>query len=109
MKCPKCGHEFIPTSGRPRSTGRYSQNHRLNGFIAQICRAKNLDFDEVKVQVKYDAIELGFPPYEEVITKDGHRLGIFKSEAECTVEECGYLIVAVEKYAAEKGVTLREE
>lgn len=106
MTCPKDGSS-CPL--RIRSTGPHSQNHRLNGFIAQICKALNMDFDTVKVQMKYNAIELGFPPYEEIITSDGHRLALFKSEADCTARECGYLITATEQYAAEHGVVLREE
>lgn len=109
MTCPQCGHTWQPPELRLRSTGPHSQNRRLNGFIAQICKEKSLDFDTLKAQIKYNAIELGFPPYEEVVTSDGHRLALFKSEADCTVQECGYLITAAEQYAAEHGVILKEE
>lgn len=106
MTCPKDGS---PCPLRPRTTGPHSQNRRLNGFIAQICKALSRDFDTVKCEVKLSAIQLGFPPYEEIVTSDGHRLALFKSEADCTVQECGYLITAAEQYAAEHGVILKEE
>lgn len=105
MICPFCGYE-IPGS-RPRSTGKYSQNHRLNGFIAQVCHAKGGDFDMIKCEVKRRAIELGFPPYREVRI-GGQLYAIFKSEADCTMRECGYLIATVEQLAAEEGVHLVE-
>lgn len=88
---------------RKRSTGYASQNHRLNGFIQQICEATGNDFDMIKMVVKYRAIDRGYP----FITLDtGDRYP--QSESDASVEECAILIQAVEQLAAEEGIALVE-
>jgi len=97
---------------RPRTTGRGSQSHRINGFIAQIAEATDDDFDRLKVELKQKAISRGWPfHYAAVMDRNGvmHEMTIAKSEADATVEEASALIGVVEQYAAERGVVLREE
>jgi len=96
---------------RPRSTGYKSQSHRINGFCAQIAAATGDDFDTVKVRCKQRAIGRGwgFITVEEDIGGVMHEFKIAKSEANASVEEAGFLIEAVEQYAAECGVRLIEE
>jgi hypothetical protein len=96
---------------RPRSTGPRSQNHRLNGFVSQLCDATGNDFDDIKLFVKRRAMRRGLPPkstggkvvYSKV---DGEPLPI--SEADMSVEQCGWVISEIEQLAAEEGVTLAE-
>jgi hypothetical protein len=90
--------------GRPRSTGEKSQNHRLNGFIQQICVETGNDFDQVKMEIKFRAINRGYP-FQTLST--GDRLP--KSESESTVEECSLLIQEVEQLAAELNIRLKEK
>jgi len=96
---------------RPRSTGKGSQSHRINGFCAQIAAQTGDDFDAVKIRCKQRAIGRGWPfiTVEEDIDGVTHEFKIAKSESEASVEEAKYLIDAVEMYAAECGVVLREE
>lgn len=47
---------------RPRTTGKDSQNHHLNGHILQICGETSNDYDTVKYCVKMIAVEqMGYP------------------------------------------------
>lgn len=96
---------------RPRSTGPRSQNHRLNGFVSQFCNATGNDFEDIKLFVKRRAMRRGLPPknaggkviYSKV---DGEPLPI--SEADMSVEQCGWVISEIEQLSAEEGVTLVE-
>ena len=87
---------------KPRTTGYRSQNHRLNGFIQQICVATGNDFGAVKDVVKLRAISRGYP----FTTFKG--ITVPQSEADCSTIECGLLIDEVEALAAEEGIVLRE-
>ena len=95
---------------RPRSTGRGSQSHRINGFCAQIAAHTGDDFDTVKIRCKQRAIGRGwgFVTVEEDINGVTHEFKVAKSEADASVEEAKFLIEAVEEYAAECGVILEE-
>jgi len=88
---------------RHRTTGDKSQNHRLNGFIQQICVDTGNEFDMVKMLVKMRAISRGYP---FVTLKTGDRFP--KSESESSVQECAMLIEEVEQMAAEEGIALIE-
>lgn len=95
---------------RPRSTGKDSQSHRINGFVAQIAAHTGDDFDTVKIRCKQRAIGRGWPfvTVEEDISGVTHEFKVAKSEADASVEEAKFLIEAVEAYAAECGVILEE-
>lgn len=97
---------------KPRSTGWKSQNHRLNGFVSQICKATGNDFDDIKLFVKRRAMRRGLPPklngsgqvvYSRI---DGEPLP--KSETEMSVEECSWCIAETEQLAAEENIQLVE-
>ena len=88
---------------RKRTTGYKSQNHRVNGFILQICQETGNDFDAVKMYCKEQAITRGYPSAEfrgRIVPK---------SEAETSTIECAALIETIEQLAAELGIRLREE
>ncbi len=93
---------------RPRTTGERSQNRALNGYIQQICEETGNDFGVVKSEVKYRALKRGYP----ILMKDGkpaldlygREMGI--SEADSSVEECGYLIEEAIQLASELGIRL---
>jgi hypothetical protein len=93
----------ISLPGRPRTTGEKSQNHRLNGFIQQICMSTGNDFDMIKVLIKMRAIDKGYP-FLTLPTGDRYP----KSESFSTVEECSLLIAETEQLAAEEGIRLKE-
>ena len=46
---------------RSRSTGWKSQNHHINGHIAQLAREFAMDFDTIKLHLKHQAISRGYP------------------------------------------------
>ena len=93
---------------RPRTTGQRSQNRALNGYVQQICADTGNDFGVVKSEVKYRALKRGYP----ILMKDGkpaldlygREMGI--SEADSSVEECGYLIEEAIQLASELGIRL---
>ena len=88
---------------RPRSTGKNSQNHHLNGHIMQIVNETCNSYDAVKYCVKMIAVELMGYPYKVLA---GHIVPL--PESECSVEECAKLIEAVHILAAEAGIILQE-
>jgi hypothetical protein len=105
LKCPKCGHEFIPTSGRPRSTGKYSQSAHLHGHLQQLAQHCGYSMGELKDAMKEDC---AFWPYHEVVLGSTvHMVPI--SEADATVEVESQAIEWVHMRAAEVGCPLREE
>lgn len=95
---------------RPRSTGKDSQSHRINGFCAQIAEFIGEDFDTVKIRMKQKAIARGWPfvTVEEDIGGVTHEYKIAKSEADASVEEASILNDVIEQYAAEIGCVLQE-
>lgn len=89
---------------KPRSTGKGSQNHHLNGHIMQICQRTGHGYEAIKYCVKMTAVEqLGYP-YTEL---NGHILP--KGESDCDTAECAKLIEAAHYLAASLGIVLREE
>lgn len=89
---------------KPRTTGKGSQNHKLNGMIMQICNETNNDYDTIKYCVKMIAVEQMGYPYKMVA---GHIVP--QGERDCSTEECAKLIEAAYILAAEAGIILREE
>ena len=87
---------------RPRSTGKDSQNHLLNGIIVQICEETGNDYDSVKDAVKMIAVEQLAYPYKTI----GGKI-IPQRERECSVEECSKLIEAAQMLAADLGIIVR--
>lgn len=87
---------------RPRSTGKDSQNHLLNGIIVQICEETGNDYDAVKDAVKMIAVEQLAYPYKTI----GGKI-IPQRERDCSVEECSKLIEAAQMLAADLGIIVR--
>ena len=89
---------------KPRTTGKGSQSHHLNGHIAQICNVTGNDHETIKYCVKMIAVEQLNYPFNTVC---GHVVP--KPERECDTEECAKLIEASHMLAAQIGIILREE
>ncbi len=89
---------------KPRTTGKGSQNHHLNGHIMQICNVTNNDYETIKYCIKMIAVEQMGYPFETVA---GHIIP--KRESDCDTEECAKLIEASHILAAQLGIILREE
>ena len=88
---------------RPRTTGKGSQNHHLNGHIIQICNETGNSYDAIKYCVKMLAVEEMGYPYEII---DGHIWP--KAEHESSTDECAKLIEAAHILAADLGIILQE-
>ena len=88
---------------RPRTTGKESQNHHLNGHIMQICNETGNDYDAVKNCVKMLAVEQMGYPYKTVA---GHILP--QPESQSSTEECAKLIEAAHVLAAQLSIILQE-
>ena len=88
---------------RPRSTGRRSQNHRLNGYCQIIAFETGNEFDTVKMCVKRRAIKRGYPFETDF---DGEVVP--KSEARNSVEDCMLLIEEVQQLGDELEIILPE-
>lgn len=88
---------------RPRTTGKDSQNHHLNGHIMQICQETGNTYDAIKYCVKMLAVEEMGYPYELI---DGHIWP--KPERESSTDECAKLIEAAHVWAAHHGIILQE-
>ena len=89
---------------KPRTTGKGSQNHHLNGHIMQICNVTGNDYETIKYCVKMIAVEQFGYPSETVA---GHIIP--KRESDCDTSECAMLIEASHYLAAQLGIILREE
>ncbi len=88
---------------RPRTTGKDSQNHHLNGHIMQICNETGNSYEAIKYCVKMLAVEEMGYPYELI---DGH---IFpKPERDSSTDECAKLIEAAHVWAAQHQIILIE-
>ncbi len=88
---------------RPRTTGKDSQNHHLNGHIMQICNETGQDYETVKYCIKMIAVEqMGYPHK----TIAGHILP--QRECECSTDECSLLIEAAHILAAQLSIILQE-
>jgi len=88
---------------RKRSTGKNSQNHRINGFIQQIAVSTGVPFNGLKEYCKAEAIGEGYP---FVTLPTGAVMG--KSEADISVDEAMILSATIERIAAEWGIVLAE-
>lgn len=88
---------------KPRTTGKDSQNHHLNGHIMQICNETGNDYDTVKNCVKMLAVEQMGYPYKTVA---GYILP--QPESQSSTEECAKLIEAAHVLAADLGIILQE-
>ena len=89
---------------KPRTTGKGSQNHHLNGHIMQICNVTGNDYETIKYCIKMTAAEqFGYSTQ----TVAGHVVP--KRESDCDTSECAMLIEASHYLAAQLGIILREE
>lgn len=88
---------------RPRTTGKGSQNHHLNGHIMQICNETGNDYDTIKYCIKMLAVEQMGYPYKTVA---GHILP--QPESESSTDECALLIEAAHVLAAQLSIILQE-
>lgn len=85
---------------KPRTTGEKSQNSCAWGYCQQIAQATGHEVYEIEYIAKVRAIKRGYP-----VTIG---LGVPKSQADISVEECGYLIDEYIQIAAENNVKLKE-
>jgi hypothetical protein len=90
--------------GRPRTTGEDSQNHHINGHIAEIASETGQDFDTVKLALKKMAVSRGYPFRTEKITGEV----VPYSETELDTVQAGILIDTIHQFAAEFGIRLME-
>lgn len=97
---------------KPRTTGKASQNHRINGFLMQICEETGNDFDDLKMYCKKRAIRRGYP-----VKVDGQgypiislETGEYIPESERNIDtlQASYLIEEIEQLASEYGIILTE-
>jgi len=88
---------------KPRTTGRKSQNHAINGYIQQICNFTGDDFAYLKYQLKFKAIGRGYPCRTNI-----HGDPVPFSESEIDTIQAGYLIETIQQEAAEMGITLED-
>ena len=88
---------------RPRTTGKDSQNHHLNGHIMQICAETENDYDAVKDAVKMLAVSTMGYPYKTI----GGQI-VPQRERDASVDECALLIEAAHILAADLGIILQE-
>jgi hypothetical protein len=106
-KCRDKHHDYVLLTlqppKRPRTTGKGSQNHHLNGHIIQICNETGNSYDAIKYCVKMLAVEEMLYPYEII---DGHIWQ--KAEHESCTDVCAKLIEAAHVWAAQHGIILQE-
>ena len=96
---------------RPRKIGKGSQSAHFNGHCQQIAVELGMNFEMVKSYMKSQAIGRGYPILQDesgtpVQDLYGNTLGI--SEADCTVEECKFLIDEIHQFADEHSIVLME-
>jgi hypothetical protein len=106
-KCRDKHNDFVLVTlqppKRPRTTGKDSQNHHLNGHIMQICNETGNDYDTIKYCVKMLAVEQMGYPYKTVA---GHIVP--HHERESSTDECAKLIEAAHVLAAQLSIILQE-
>lgn len=106
-KCRDKHNDFVLVTlqppKRPRTTGKDSQNHHLNGHIMQICNETGNDYDSVKNAVKMIACENMGYPYKTI---NGYIIP--QRERDCSTDECAKLIEAAHLLAADLGIILQE-
>lgn len=99
----------ISNPKRPRTTGKNSQNHCLNGWIQFFCMETGNDFHQVKMYIKKKAISRGYPIKKDEKGNYIHDLyddPMPISEADASVEEASLLIQEMELLAAEYNIIL---
>lgn len=84
-----------------RTTGAFSQNHAINGYIQKVCIQTGNSFDSVKFFFKLLAIERGWP-FETL--PNGERYPL--SERDATIEHASALIETIKQWCAEEGIDL---
>ncbi|WP_147613041.1 hypothetical protein [Treponema pectinovorum] len=106
-KCKENHNDFVLVTfqppKKPRTTGKESQNHHLNGHIMQICNETGNDYDTVKSAIKMIAVEQMGYPYKTIAG-----IIVAQGERECSTEECAKLIEASHILAADLGIILQE-
>ena len=93
----------LQTPKKPRTTGKESQNHHLNGHIMQICNETGNSYDVIKYCVKMIAVEQMGYPYKTIA---GHIVP--QPESESSTDECALLIEAAHILAAQLSIILQE-
>lgn len=88
---------------KPRSTGKGSQNHHLNGHIMQICQFTGHSQKKIKDAIKMIAVEQFGYPFETI-----GGVVVPKGESECNTKECAMLIEASHYLAAFLELVLKE-
>jgi hypothetical protein len=88
---------------KPRTTGDESQNHHLNGHIAQLCQYTGDEFDDIKMEIKRRAIKRGYP-----FRTDSFGNVVPQSEADSSTVECALLIEEAHDVAAFLNIKLKE-
>jgi hypothetical protein len=96
-------HVRISIPRRGRTTGEGSQNHHINGHVAQIAEETGNDFQDVKDGAKLRAIKRGYP-YDTL----PNGWIVPKSESDLDTVQAGYLTEELHQIAAELGINLRE-
>jgi hypothetical protein len=96
-------HVKVSRPRKPRTTGEFSQNHRLNGFIQQISAYTGDYFDDCKKHIKKQAISMGYPFHT-----DSFGNVVPQSESEASTQECAILIECTQMIASDMGIVLRE-
>jgi len=97
-------HVKLGKPRKPRTTGEFSQNHHLNGHVAQIANWTGDSFDDTKSHIKREAIADGYPFYTDSFGKVHPQ-----SESECSTVECALLIEAAHRVASFAECILKEE
>jgi hypothetical protein len=98
---------------RRRTTGKRSQNARINGHIVLIAFETGNDFSDVKMYIKRRAVRRGYPVITnaegEIVPSmiDGEPIPI--SESDASIEDAKLLIDEINQLAAELGIVLPEE
>ena len=93
----------IDTPRRLRTTGPHSQNSRFHGHCRDIAEQLDYTDEEIKEAMKRMSVELGYPTHLSV---DGIQAPLPTRYA--TVEEMGYLLQTVAKFADENDLYLTE-
>ena len=88
---------------KPRTIGKDSQSHCLNGYIQQICEITGNDFDMLKDYFKRQALSDGL---DFNTAPDGVAVPI--SEVHMSTVEIGYVTDRVKLYADENDIWLFE-
>jgi len=89
---------------KQRTTGKHSQNHHINGHIAQIANITGMDFDTLKSYFKRLAIKRKYP-FDTAPDGEAEPW----SERRIDTTQAGYLIDEIHQFADENNITLKED